>query len=65
MRPWLHLNNINKYKNKTFSFLGRTLLITYTLFYFLLEKLLDAIDEPEMNTDSTDFNRRKILNEGL
>jgi|KBSSwiS6_1023812.scaffolds.fasta_scaffold01838_5 hypothetical protein len=63
MRTQLSLNNINKYKIKR-SPLGRTLLITYTLVYFLLEKLLDAIDEPEMNTDSTDFKRRKILNEG-
>jgi hypothetical protein len=33
--------------------------------YFLLTALPAAGDEPEIKTDSTDFNKRIMLNEGL
>jgi len=61
----LYHSNINTDYKKTFSVKGERCKSLILFFYFLFEKLCEAIDEPEMNTDSTDFNRRKILNEGL
>jgi hypothetical protein len=61
-------DNINNCKKENVLLWGERQNISirsFLIFYFFLLKLLCATDEPEKNTDKTDFSKRKTLKEGL